>query len=68
MKNLAKKIGIAMTATLVTSSAFAEGTPITAALNTAVSTGQANYSIVVIGLIGLAALGFGLRMIVGAMR
>ncbi|MGR3087231.1 LPXTG cell wall anchor domain-containing protein, partial [Vibrio vulnificus] len=34
----------------------------------AVTTGQSNYSLVVVGLIGLAALGFGLKMIVGAMR
>lgn len=37
-------------------------------LNAAVSSGQSNYSIVVIGLIGLAAIGFGLRAIMGAMR
>ncbi|MBE4125218.1 hypothetical protein HJ112_23590, partial [Vibrio parahaemolyticus] len=39
-----------------------------AAINTAVSEGQANYTLVVVGLIGLAAIGFGLRMMVGSMR
>ncbi|MBY8276230.1 hypothetical protein KW516_00640 [Vibrio fluvialis] len=37
-------------------------------ITTAVSTGQANYTLVVVGLIGLAAIGFGLRAIIGAMR
>ncbi|EKO3487706.1 hypothetical protein M3924_003375 [Vibrio fluvialis] len=37
-------------------------------INTAVSTGQSNYTLVVVGLIGLAAIGFGLRAIIGAMR
>ncbi|EGQ8093221.1 TPA: hypothetical protein RQJ80_003039 [Vibrio vulnificus] len=68
MKNLAKKIGIAVAATLATSSAFAETPAITGAINTAVTTGQSNYSLVVVGLIGLAAIGFGLRAIIGAMR
>ncbi|EHH2449351.1 hypothetical protein MPV89_001371 [Vibrio vulnificus] len=68
MKNLAKKIGIAVAATLATSSAFAEPPDITGAINTAVTAGQNNYGLVVVGLIGLAAIGFGLKMIVGAMR
>lgn len=38
------------------------------ALDTAVTNGQNNYGTVVVGLIGLAAIGFGLRAIVGAMR
>ncbi|HHC6583939.1 TPA: hypothetical protein ACN36A_003693 [Vibrio parahaemolyticus] len=38
------------------------------AINTAVTEGQANYTLVVVGLIGLAAIGFGLRMMIGAMR
>ncbi|ADV88804.1 bacteriophage f237 ORF4 [Vibrio vulnificus] len=68
MKNLAKKIGIAVAATFATSSAFADTSAIATAINGAVTTGQSNYSLVVVGLIGLAALGFGLKMIVGAMR
>ncbi|ELA4928388.1 hypothetical protein RFS42_000096 [Vibrio vulnificus] len=68
MKNLAKKIGIAVAATLATSSAFADTSAIATAINGAVTTGQSNYSLVVVGLIGLAALSFGLKMIVGAMR
>ncbi|MDG2628406.1 hypothetical protein P7M35_01030 [Vibrio parahaemolyticus] len=38
------------------------------AIKAATSEGQANYTLVVVGLIGLAAIGFGLRMMVGAMR
>ena len=38
------------------------------AISTAVASGQANYSLVVIGIIGLAAIGFGVGMIVSSMR
>ncbi len=50
--------------------AFADAgaNPMLTALNNAVSQGHSNYTIVVVGLIGLAAIGFGLRMIVGAMK
>lgn len=67
LRNTMKKVGIAAAASVTASSAFAEG-DVTSAITTAVSTGQTNYGLVVVGLIGLAALGFGLRMIVGAMR
>lgn len=50
---------------VLSSSAFAS---IEESINTAVTTGQSNYTLVVVGLIGLAAIGFGLRMIIGAMR
>ncbi|HCH6425965.1 TPA: hypothetical protein NK371_003087 [Vibrio parahaemolyticus] len=71
MKKLnAKKIGAkaaVVTGALVASaSSFAADH--SAAINTAVSEGQANYTLVVVGLIGLAAIGFGLRMMVGSMR
>lgn len=66
LRNTMKKIGIAVAASVTASSAFADD--ISTAINTAVTTGQTNYGLVVVGLIGLAALGFGLRMIVGAMR
>ncbi|HDY7561348.1 TPA: hypothetical protein RQJ76_003898, partial [Vibrio vulnificus] len=49
MKNLAKKIGIAVAATLATSSAFADTSAIATAINGAVTTGQSNYSLVVVG-------------------
>ncbi|EMQ2877036.1 LPXTG cell wall anchor domain-containing protein [Vibrio navarrensis] len=67
LRNTMKKIGIAVGASLAASSAFAES-PVETAINTAVSTGQSNYGLVVVGLIGLAALGFGLRQITGSMR
>ncbi|MGF1719250.1 hypothetical protein L4D20_04295 [Vibrio kyushuensis] len=38
------------------------------AINAAVTSGQSNYGLVVVGLIGLAALGFGLKAIMGGMR
>ncbi|MBG0757608.1 hypothetical protein [Vibrio cidicii] len=66
LPNTMKKVGIAVAASVTASSAFADD--ISTAINTAVTTGQTNYGLVVVGLIGLAALGFGLRMIVGAMR
>ncbi|EKO3593716.1 LPXTG cell wall anchor domain-containing protein [Vibrio metschnikovii] len=37
---------------------------VTETLNTAMSTGQSNYTLVVIGLISLAAIGFGLRAMI----
>ena len=62
----ALKIGAAVSA--VVASGVANAGPVDEALDAAVASGQSNYSIVVIGLIGLAAIGFGLRSIVGAMR
>ncbi|MCQ8140454.1 hypothetical protein, partial [Vibrio parahaemolyticus] len=47
--------------------AFAE-VDITVAINSAVSGGQANVSLVVAGLIGMSALGFGVTMVVGFLR
>ncbi|EPN8462045.1 hypothetical protein ACT31I_002794 [Vibrio cidicii] len=67
LRNTMKKVGIAVAASVTASSAFADDAMLTA-LNNAVTAGQSNYTIVVVGLIGLAAIGFGLRMIVGAMR
>ncbi|EHU4958699.1 hypothetical protein OL313_001535 [Vibrio parahaemolyticus] len=49
------------------SPAFAE-VDITGAINSAVFGGQANVSLVVAGLIGMAALGFGVTMVVGFLR
>ncbi|AYV19810.1 hypothetical protein [Vibrio mediterranei] len=63
------KKSILATALVATSgSVLADDSAVTAAINSAVSSGQSNYGLVVVGLIGLAALGFGLRMITGAMR
>lgn len=56
------------TALTASASSFAEDSAVTTAINGAISTGQSNYGLVVVGLIGLGALGFGLRAIMGAMR
>ncbi|RAS55256.1 hypothetical protein DET48_1477 [Vibrio diazotrophicus] len=65
LKKHSVKIGAAASAVVVSGAANAT---VEEALSSAVSSGQGNYSTVVIGLIGLAAIGFGLRAIVGAMR
>ncbi len=62
----ALKIGAAVSA--VAASGAVHAGEIDEALTAAVGSGQSNYSIVVVGLIGLAAIGFGLRAIMGAMR
>ncbi|WP_019276371.1 hypothetical protein [Vibrio coralliilyticus] len=53
---------------VVSASAFANEHPITAAINSAVAAGKANYEIVVIGIITLTALGFGLGRITSSMK
>ncbi|AYV19848.1 hypothetical protein AAFX24_00045 [Vibrio mediterranei] len=63
-----KKSILATSLVATSGAAFADTSAVTTAINTAVASGQSNYGLVVVGLIGLAALGFGLRMIVGAMR
>lgn len=69
LRNKAIKYSAVVTAVAASSSAFAtESNAITAAINGAISAGQANYSLVVVGIIGLAAIGFGLTMIVSSMR
>ena len=50
------------------SPAFADTPDITGAINAAVTGGQSNVSLVVAGLIGMAALGFGVTMVVGFLR
>lgn len=54
--------------TLVASSAALANAEITTAITDAVTAGQSNYTLVVVGVIALAAIGFGLSAIVGAMR
>ncbi|HCG5284687.1 TPA: hypothetical protein NJ316_000653 [Vibrio parahaemolyticus] len=61
-----KKLTVLLATAVASGSTFAADH--SAAINTAVSEGQANYTLVVVGLIGLAAIGFGLRMMVGSMR
>ncbi len=62
-----KRLLVLGSTALVSASSFADTSSITTAINEAVSTGQSNYGLVVVGLIGLAALGFGLRAIMNAM-
>lgn len=69
LKKHAAKVSV-LAATVVSSSAFANGTSsgVTEKLNQAVSQGQSNYTLVVVGVLSMAAIGFGLYMIKGAMR
>ncbi|ANB99617.1 hypothetical protein Q9X95_004495 [Vibrio parahaemolyticus] len=61
-----KKLSVLLATAVASGSTFAADH--STAINTAVTEGQANYTLVVVGLIGLAAIGFGLRMMIGAMR
>lgn len=63
-----KKTAIGASLMVAAGSASAEGVDITAALTSAISNGQTNVSTVVAGLIGMAALAFGVTMIVGFLR
>lgn len=69
LSNVTKRYGVkvvtASTAIFATSS-FANGVP--EAITAAVTAGESNYGLVVVGLITMAAIGFGLRMIIGAMK
>ncbi|HGS4482467.1 TPA: hypothetical protein ACMDNS_001452 [Vibrio cholerae] len=67
IRNMAKKFAVVAATVLPASFAFADD-PISDAIKAGVSSGQGNYTLVVVGLIAMAALGFGLRMIVGAMK
>ncbi|WP_038875841.1 hypothetical protein [Vibrio jasicida] len=60
-------VGSALTLASV-SPAFAETPDITGAITSAISGGQSNVALVVAGLIGMAALGFGVTMVVGFLR
>ncbi|OXX55295.1 MULTISPECIES: hypothetical protein [unclassified Vibrio] len=66
MKKHATKIATGVTAAVASASSFAVTVP--ESIEAAVTSGQSNYSLVVVGLITMAAVGFGLRMIVGAMK
>ncbi|HBC3564220.1 TPA: hypothetical protein KD091_000237 [Vibrio parahaemolyticus] len=61
-----RKLSVLLATAVASGSTFAADH--STAINTAVTEGQANYTLVVVGLIGLAAIGFGLRMMIGAMR
>lgn len=60
---LVSKIALGATA-LMGSMAASANEDVTTALTTAISTGQTNYTLVVVGLLSLAAIGFGVGFIV----
>ena len=49
-----KRLLVLGSTAFVSASSFADNTAITTAINEAVTTGQSNYGLVVVGLIGLA--------------
>ncbi|HHF3089417.1 TPA: hypothetical protein ACPJ1J_003149 [Vibrio alginolyticus] len=66
VKKIGAKAAVVTGALVASASSFAADH--SEEINAAVNEGQANYALVVVGLIGLAAIGFGLRMMIGAMR
>ena len=66
IKNLATKV--TGTVLLVAASVSAHAGTTGEAITAAVTGGQTNYALVVTGLIGLAAIGFGIRAIMNAMN
>nr|WP_202979291.1 hypothetical protein [Aeromonas sp.]QHJ90269.1 Hypothetical protein [Aeromonas sp.] len=68
----AKKYGVPVVvgsvAAFGSAMASAEGTDLTATITKALTTGQTNYGLVTAGVITMAALGFGVAMIVGWLR
>ncbi|MBP3140302.1 hypothetical protein ACTFQF_16880 [Aliivibrio fischeri] len=68
LRNKVIKYSAIVTTAVASSSVFAAGDPIADAITAAVTKGQTNYSLVVVGIIGLAAIGFGVGMIVSSMR
>ncbi|WP_318416208.1 hypothetical protein [Photobacterium leiognathi] len=67
LKKHAAKVSV-LAATAVSSSAFADSSAVTTKINEAVSQGQSNYTLVVVGILSMAAIGFGLYMMKGAIR
>ncbi|MCF7479137.1 hypothetical protein L3V32_20795 [Vibrio sp. J2-4] len=61
-----KKLSVLLATAVASGSTFAADH--SEAIKAATNEGQANYTLVVVGLIGLAAIGFGLRMMISAMR
>ncbi|ELP3312889.1 hypothetical protein ACUFKZ_000130 [Vibrio fluvialis] len=64
LKKHAGKITTAVTALALSGAANAT---VEESINAAVASGQSNYGLVVVGLIGMCAIGFGLRAITKAM-
>ncbi|MCG7500063.1 hypothetical protein MHO82_24675 [Vibrio sp. Of7-15] len=70
LKNAKTKTAAVATAALASGSAMAAdpANPVKDSLDAAIAAGQSNFTIVVVGAIGLAAIGFGMGMIISAMR
>lgn len=66
LKSLKTKLAVPSAAVLSSGSAFA--TDHTAAINAAVADGTGNYTAVVLGLIAIAAVGFGLGLIYNKLK
>lgn len=67
----AKKYGVIVVAgstALSSSAAFAVDASLTDTIKAALTSGQTNYALVTAGVITMAALGFGVAMIVGWLR
>lgn len=68
----AKKYGfpvaVGSSALFASAMASAEATDLTSTITTALAKGQTNYALVTAGVIAMAALGFGVAMIVGWLR
>ena len=64
--SVSKKAALATTGVLASASAFA--TDHTATIGTAVTEGTANYTAVVLGLLGMCAVGFGVGLIISKLK
>jgi hypothetical protein len=69
--NFGRNVAIVSLSSLVASPVFAAGeagNPITAAIDAAVTAANGNVTVVVLGVISIAALGFGVGMIIAYLR
>ncbi|MDK2595401.1 hypothetical protein [Pseudoalteromonas obscura] len=63
LKKFGVRAGAGAMALMGSASAWATGDPVKEQINTAVSTGQSNYTLVVVGVIALCAISFGLGLL-----
>ncbi|MHA2728358.1 hypothetical protein [Vibrio campbellii] len=63
-----KKTLLVLSTAVLSAPSFAEGNPMESAIQSAIAAGQSNVGIVVAGLIGMAALAFGVNMVTGFLR
>lgn len=64
---LSTKLGVFSATALASASSFANQ-QITDSLTAAITAGQSNYTLVVVGVIGLAAIAFGLARVLGILK